>query len=262
MSRVIKSAVWQNEPKVVDRPECLVRQENDAAADTAARASLAAQLVLLAEKEERAKKMIAEAEVIRADIFAAAQAKAAEITQAAMADAENIAAEAAQTGQKSGYDEGYEAGFKAAQEEQREIIAAANAKAERTIATAQEEMKLCLLAAEQQIVEMTMRIVEKVLPQHFIDVPQVILPVVNKALEKVRDQNGIVIRVAPDNYEFVLMAKNEFQAMIDGNEMIQIVSDPSLAASDCVIDSLNGSVDARLATQLELIKKSIQEVME
>ena len=41
----------------------------------------------------------------------------------------------------------------------------------------------------------------------------------------------------------------------------QIQADEMLHPGDCVIETPNGSVDARLATQLELIKSAVQEVM-
>ncbi len=261
MSRVIKSAIWQDEPKVVERPAKIASPTE--AENLAAQISPEAQMIMLQEKEEQVKKMRMDTETFRNKVFADVQKEADIIKSAAEAAAVELKAAAEAEGQETGYAAGYEAGLKAAQAEQRAAIDAANEKAARTLAAAQEKMRNCLLLAERQIVDMTLHIVDKILPQHFIDVPQVILPLVRRALEKMKDQSGIVIRVAPDNYEFVIMAKNEFQAMLEGNnEPIQVQADPSLQNGDCVVESLNGSVDARLATQMELIKKSIQEVME
>lgn len=259
MSRVIKSALWQEEPKIVERPAILFKKNEQ---ETVEAVSVEAQMILLQEKEEQAKKMLADAESLRNAIFAEAQQEAAAIKADALAEAEKIKAEAREQGQAEGFEEGRQTALKQVEEEQRETLDEANAKAERTMNAAREEMKNCMVLAEREIVEMVMGIVEKVLPQHFIDAPQIILPLVRKALEKVSDQSGIIIRVSPDNYEFVLMARNEFQAMLSGNDPLQVQADASLGRGDCVVESLNGSVDARLATQMELIKKSIQEVME
>ena len=107
-----------------------------------------------------------------------------------------------------------------------------------------------------------MEVADKILPQHFTDVPQVILPLVRQAVLKVRDQSQIVIHVCPESYDMVLMAKAEFQSLLEGNSVLTVKSDESLANGDCVIETPNGTVDARLATQLELIKKSVQDVMQ
>ena len=123
-------------------------------------------------------------------------------------------------------------------------------------------METYVQEAEKQIVTIVMEVADKILPQHFIDVPQVILPLVRKALLKVRDQSQIVIHVCPESYDMVLMAKAEFQSLLEGNSVLTVKSDESLANGDCVIETPNGTVDARLATQLELIKKSVQDVMQ
>lgn len=259
MSRVIKSALWQDTPKIVERPAIFI--ETDDPESTGA-VSVEVQMVLLQEKEEKARKMLADAQTLRDAIFAEAQQDAAAIKADALAEAERIKAEAKEQGQAEGYEFGRQSALEQVQQEQQVTIDEANAKAERTILSAQEEMKNCMVLAEREIADLVMNVVEKVLPQHFIDAPQIILPLVRKALEKVSDQSGIIIRVSPDNYEFVLMARNEFQAMLSGNEPLQVQADASLGRGDCVVESLNGSVDARLATQMELIKKSIQEVME
>lgn len=223
--------------------------------------SLQAQRLLLEEKEAEIKKMLADAEDLRTRIYSEAQAEAEKIKNEALQEAEELRQTAREDGYQTGQTQGYQDGLQTAQQEQAAVLDAVNEKASRTILAAQEEMKTCMVLAERQIAEIIFSVAGKILPQHFLDVPQIILPMVKKALDKIKDQEGIVIRVSPDNYEFVIMAKNEFQAMLTGNEPLQVQADPSLGMGDCIIDSLSGSVDARLQTQLELIKKSVQEVI-
>lgn len=223
--------------------------------------SLQAQRLLLEEKEAEIKKMLADAEDLRTRIYSEAQAEAEKIKNEALQEAEQLRQTAREDGYQAGQTQGYQDGLQTAQQEQAAVLDAVNEKASRTILAAQEEMKSCMVLAERQIAEIIFSVAGKILPQHFLDVPQIILPMVKKALDKIKDQEGIVIRVSPDNYEFVIMAKNEFQAMLTGNEPLQVQADPSLGLGDCIIESLSGSVDARLQTQLELIKKSVQEVI-
>ena len=223
--------------------------------------SLQAQRLLLEEKEAEIKKMLADAEDLRTRIYSEAQAEAEKIKNEALQEAEQLRQTAREDGYQTGQTQGYQDGLQTAQQEQAAVLDAVNEKASRTILAAQEEMKTCMVLAERQIAEIIFSVAGKILPQHFLDVPQIILPMVKKALDKIKDQEGIVIRVSPDNYEFVIMAKNEFQAMLTGNEPLQVQADPSLGLGDCIIESLSGSVDARLQTQLELIKKSVQEVI-
>ena len=190
------------------------------------------------------------------------------------ADAKKAFAEA----QEKGYDEGHAAGLKdgydeglktgrddgeaAVREELKEIIAEANAKAEKTLRDAKENTAEYFIRAEDDVVKVVMMAIEKILPQHFLDVPQVVLPVVRDAIARVRDQKEVKIHVEPNSYDLVLMARNEFQSMLtDGAAILEVVSDDTLKPGDVIIETPNGGVDARLLTQIELMKGAIQAVL-
>ncbi|MBE8951601.1 MAG: flagellar assembly protein FliH [Quinella sp. 1Q7] len=172
--------------------------------------------------------------------------------------------------QKSGYDDGYKDGKADGikdgkdhiEDELAEIVRKANDDAQKTIQDAKEQTAEYFIRAEDDVVKVVMLAIEKILPQHFLDVPQVILPVVREAIKHVRDQKEIKIHVEPYSYDLILMARSEFQSMLtDGTAIIEIVSDEALKPGDCVIETPNGDVDARLSTQLNLMKSAIQSVL-
>lgn len=171
---------------------------------------------------------------------------------------------------KSGYDDGYKDGKadgikdgkEHIEDELAEIVRKANDDAQKTIRDAKEQTAEYFIRAEDDVVKVVMLAIEKILPQHFLDVPQVILPVVREAIKHVRDQKEIKIHVEPYSYDLILMARSEFQSMLtDGTAIIEIVSDEALKPGDCVIETPNGDVDARLSTQLNLMKSAIQSVL-
>ena len=57
------------------------------------------------------------------------------------------------------------------------------------------------------------------------------------------------------------MGRSEFQGLLEGQALLEVHSDQNLTVGDIVIETPNGNVDARLSTQLELIRKSIQDAM-
>ena len=176
-------------------------------------------------------------------------------------ECEALKAQAREEGHKEGYAAGEAAGRQQAEADMAERIQAANTQAEKTLRDAKDATADYLAQAEDDVTRIALAVVEKILPQHFIDVPQVILPLVEKALEKVKDQKEIAIHVAPAVYDLVLMARDEFRSRLQGaGADLTIVSDESLSPGDCVIETPNGSVDARLQTQIELIRQAIQEV--
>ena len=118
------------------------------------------------------------------------------------------------------------------------------------------------IQAEDDIIKVVIMSIEKILPQHFLDAPQVILPVVREAIKHVRDQKEVIIHVEPYSYDLVLMARSELKSMLtDGTANVEVVSDDALKPGDCVIETPNGGVDARLSTQLGLLKKAVKSVL-
>ena len=150
----------------------------------------------------------------------------------------------------------------AAPEEMEAAIRAANAQAEKTLRDAKDASADYVQKAEKDVTTIAMSVVEKVLPQHFIDVPQVILPLVREAILKVKDQKELLIHVPPASYGLVLMARDEFRSLLTyGDATLEVLSDDSMQPGDCLVETPNGSVDARLATQIEMLKQAVKDVM-
>jgi len=213
------------------------------------------------EKQKRADEILHDARVSCDSMRQKTQEECDRLRREAEEEAEKIRAEAQKEGHDEGFQAGHDEGMAKAEAECRQSILDANAKAEHTLATAKEECHAYVDQAENEIADLAMQVVGKILPQHFIDVPQVVLPVVREAIQKVKDQSEVIVHVAPDSYDMVLMARGEFQAMLSGNAMLEVKSDDSLGVGDVLIETPNGTVDARLATQMELIRQAVQEVM-
>ena len=261
MSRVLKGVVWKDDPHIVDAPkfERPVAVENaEPELDDETRENI---MQNIRQKEERADQMVKDAQIASEIIKQEAKAEADKLLEEANQQIEQIKDEARNAGMEEGLELGRQEGMEQIKQEQHQIIVDANAKAENTIKIAQEEAMEYVTKAENTIAEMVMAIADKVIPQHFIDMPQLVLPLVQNAIEKVKDQPSVVIHVAPDVYELVLMAKTEFLSKMEGKAELTIVSDETLKVGDCVLESPNGTIDAKLSTQLEMIKQSIRDVM-
>lgn len=261
MSRVLKGVVWQDDPHVVDVPKFerpVVEDPVDVDMDDETKENI---MRNIRQKEERADQMLKDAKIASEIIKQEGRSEADKLIEEAKQQADQIKNEAREAGHQEGLEIGRKEGLEQIKEEQHQIILDANAKAENTVKTAQQEALNYVTQAENTIAEMVMDIADKVIPQHFIDVPQLVLPLVQNAIQKVKDQPSVVIRVAPDVYELVLMARSEYQASMEGKAELSVVSDDSLSVGDCVLESPNGTIDAKVSTQLELIKQSIRDVM-
>ena len=261
MSRIIRTTLWEEGARLIEppppppKPKVLPKELEGITEE-----SLAERLEYVKEKESKAENLLEETRDKCAVMVQDAEYASKRSEMDARNLAEEIKEEAREVGKEEGFKEGHKDGMKKAAEDCEDILAAANEKANSLMSAALEARKVYLQMAEDDITSIAMSAVEQILPQHFIDAPQIILPLVRKALMKVRDQAEVTVHVAPDAYEFVLMAQAEFQHMLEGQAVLLIQSDASLQPGDCVLETPNGNVDARLATQIELVKKAIRDV--
>ena len=270
-NKIVRYTTLSEEPVVIDGmknkknadlEDALAEAENEDENSGIDEETLNNMLAEIAAKEQRAIEKLKEADV-QAGIL---KQQAKDECDKIIADTQEEAKKIRETARNEGHDEGFQQGRTdgeaAVRKELDELIRQTNEKAEKTLQEAKNQTAEYFIRAEDDIVNVVMMAIEKILPQHFLDVPQVVLPIVREAIMRVRDQKEIKVHVEPDSYELILMARGEFQAMLtDGTATLEVISDETLKPGDCVIETPNGGVDARLLTQIELMKNSIQSVL-
>jgi len=270
LSKVIKAAQWEERPMVIKAPEPPKIKTSKDGRDAAGAGeqkpefdvkAYKRRLAAVAAKEKRAAALMQKAKAESEKILQHAKNERDRLMAEARQECVELREDAARLGHEEGMRRGEEEGRDEAKKAMKEAIQNANKQAEKTLQDAKDATSDYLAKAEDDVTSIALAIVEKILPQHFIDVPQVILPLVQKSLEKVKDQKEINIHVAPDVYDLVLLARDEFRSRLTGTGAeLTITSDESLVPGDCVIETPNGGVDARLQTQIELIRQAIEEV--
>ncbi len=246
--------------KEADVKAAILTQEAEAEADNLKNAA-----------KEQAELLRTTAESEIAALKEAANAEAEQLRAAVKGECDKLREQTKKAAHDEGFKVGRDEGFKAGHEEglkkAENVMAARLAEsvqnAEHVVATAKAAAQEYLVQAEQDFAEIIVTAVGKVIPQQFIDVPQIILPAVKSALMKVRDQKEIKIHVAPAGYDFVLMARDEFRGLLTGgNADLEVVADESLVPGDCVIETESGGVDARLSTQIKTLEDAVRGVLQ
>ena len=264
MSRVIKGAIYDDEPKFVAVPTTVVYAGEEGAQAEEELMTPEAQEHMWAEirqKEEKASQLLKDAQIQAEIIRQEAKAEADKLLMDAREKSSSIQEEAHKQGYEQGIAEGREKGEQEIRQEQQHILTEANEGAERTLKEAQDACQEYVISAENTIAEMVLKIANKILPRHFIDVPQMILPLVQEAISKVKDQPKVVVKVAPESYELVMMAQPELQSQLEGSGVLEVQSEQSLKPGDCLVESPNGVVDAGISTQLKLVEQAVRNVM-
>ena len=262
MSRVIKAAVWEENPHLIDVPPPPPPPREEGEAEALSEEAVQNLLARIAEREQAMDERVKEAEIQVAVLHGEAEEERDRLLSEAQKQIENDRAEARAAGHAEGFAAGHAEGEAAVRAEMAELIRTTNAQAEKTLRDAHDAMRDYLMQAEEDIVSIAMTAVERILPQHFIDVPQMVLPIVRDAILRVKDQKEVIVHVPPDSYDFVLMARDELRGLLTaGDTNLTITSDEAMKPGDCLVETPNGSVDARLQTQIEQLKKAVREVM-
>jgi len=165
------------------------------------------------------------------EVVEQAQAEAAEIVAAAERKRDAVLEEARQTG--------YDRGLAEWNEAVAEVVQSRDAN---------------LVASEEQILRLAVRVAEKILGDELREDPQRAANAVAEALKSARQANNITIRVHPDASDGVEQRLDDLRAGAAPGAMFTVKGDESIALGGCVIQTEFGTVDAQLESQLRCLE--------
>lgn len=126
------------------------------------------------------------------------------------------------------------------------------------LAAARAEYDRLCRRAEQDMVKLAFHIARRLL-DHVIEIePEVVRNIVGEALTAARGRDDIVVHVHPEDREMLEASRDEFARQLDGVP-VYFESDADLQRGDCFIDTESGRIDARLETQLEVLRDSLMD---
>jgi flagellar assembly protein FliH len=196
---------------------------------------------ILASAKEKAQAMIGEAQKLREEISAKAQAEGFE----------KGLVQGREEGFQKGLVQGREEGLRQAQE----IIAQAKTILNSALA-GQEELARQL---EHQLAKLALAIAEKIVGELAQEKEELVLHVAKRAMEKVRGESQVTIRVNLEDLRLLQAERAALLAGADGIKTVNIVEDPRVERGGCVIETNLGTIDARLKTQLSELAKLTEE---
>lgn len=201
---------------------------------------------------------------ISQDIIHKARENAALIKREAELEAERILAEAEQEidqliaeVQQKAKEEGYRHGEELAQEHYNDLISEAMKFKEQSRKAYEET----LASLEQDIVELVLSIATKIVGDEMRNNKEAILGVVRETIVACSNRENIVLKVSPEDYEFVATNEEKLRLNIKGLNELEIRKDASLSKGSCIIDTDFGSVDGSCDVRLESIRKAFFELM-
>ncbi len=124
------------------------------------------------------------------------------------------------------------------------------------LAKARAEYSRLCNRAERDMVTLAFQIAQRIIG-HAIEVqPEVVRDIVGEALIAARGRSQIAVRLHPDDHQWVESHRHEYARDVDG-VTVYFETDASLERGDCVIETESGRIDARLETQLEVLRTAL-----
>jgi flagellar assembly protein FliH len=211
----------------------------------------------IAQAEAEAQSIITEARKTAAE----AQERAQQIISEAQKTAVQLKDEAVNEGQAEGHAEGHALGHLQGVEQGYRESAGLLEQAAQIVDYAKIERQDIIERCEREVLELALSVAAKVIHTEVTINPDVILAVVKDAIQKAKDQEQVIIRVNPADFETITSEKQTLQAILRRETGMEIRGDIGVEVGGCVIETDYGAIDARIDTQLEGIKNALLGVV-
>jgi flagellar assembly protein FliH len=110
---------------------------------------------------------------------------------------------------------------------------------------------------EEEIVQLSMAVAEKVIHLEATTNREVIRGVLKEAIKNIGDRENMKIRVHPQDFHFMMEIKNDFLQSFDGIRNMTFAEDESIQRGGAIIETVCGEVDARLDQQYNEVKAAM-----
>jgi flagellar assembly protein FliH len=156
-------------------------------------------------------------------------------------------------------DEGFTKGYEAGISEGQKSIQKDVQEAKHIVQLAKQDYEQKLEEASGEILELAMKVAEKIVSQTLETTSSAWVSLVKEAITEVREQEEVKLYVAPAWYETTLSHKKELEGIALHTRELLIFPDDSLSTNGCVIETSFGQLEASVDSQLKEIKRLLSE---
>ena len=204
------------------------------------------------EPEEPEVDYVAQAKEEAAQLLAEAGERANEMHDQAVFEAQQLR----ETAQK----EGYAAGYEEAQQKAQAELDQERARLEALEQHLREEHAAALAGLEPKLLDTVLHVFDEVFRIQFSDKREMLLQLVMNAMRGIRETKQYKIRVCEDEVAFLREKKGVLQEKVGEDVSIEIVMDPELSKSQCIIDADSGVYDCSLDVELDNLVRDLKSL--
>lgn len=161
---------------------------------------------------------------------------------------------------KEGFNAGYNAGSDQAEKDLREQYNERLNNAQSILLEAYRIKEEIIQESEQDIVQLSLLIAKKIINREIEQDPNIITELTREILSSTKEIEHVSIFVNPDYYIYLHNAREDLSRGINGRVQLLIYPDPSIDSAGVVIKTSFETIDAKIDTQLEEIKKILLEL--
>ncbi|NMD69094.1 hypothetical protein HHO41_02250 [Bacillus sp. DNRA2] len=159
-----------------------------------------------------------------------------------------------------GYEDGYLRGKIEAEAELREAYQEKITQAQQIIEAAYHQKEAIVAEAEPFLLELSTAIASQIIRKELTDNPEKYVELIQQHILRFKEKEYITICVHPDDFDYIQSQHAHIASVVAGETEIKIIPDHSVTSKGVVIRTAYGSIDARIDTQIEEIKKAILEM--
>ena len=161
--------------------------------------------------------------------------------------------------------EAFVKGFAAGEESGRELAMKAVDATTQTLArliTELTEMKdLLRKQAEVDLLKISIAISRRVIRQKLSQNPEVVMEYIHEAIKKIGHAETVLIRIHPQYLDRLTEERAKLMGLVDGTKWLRFEPDIKLMPGECVVETPDRIVDARLDSQLGIIEQKLNKAM-
>lgn len=182
-----------------------------------------------------------------ADLVEEARRRADELIADASTELADVRAEGYRLGRESGYRDGMT--------EARAELADAMTVVQAAALSAQKVRDQLLASTEREIVELVIEAVHTVIGTRVESDPAFVLQTVERAMQRLGNQNVVRLRVNPADLSVV---SSHLDTRGGVAQPFEVFGDGSIGIGGCIIDTAAGEIDARLDVQLDALTRALR----
>ena len=203
--------------------------------------------------EEASANIIEQAEERAENILTNASREAEEIIERRRTEFEDELANLKEETLKEAFELGYGRGYdesEGVRKQADDVLQAAYAEREETF----ENM-------EPEIIELICGLVKKLTAGACLFNPDIISCLIKQGLGAANAPGDVTVHVSAEDYEEAVKNKYEFLTLVETGARVDIILDPSLKISDCIIETPYGNIDCSLGQQFASLKENIYYIL-